>query len=69
MNDLQDLVIRADELTQAGEHEKAFLLLDAASDRGDAEAQYLSALMLESGIGTTQDIEPYFPRVSRRICA
>ena len=57
MRDIQDLVNCAQELTQAGEHEDAFLLLDAAACRGDPKAQYMAALMLDSGTGTIQDIE------------
>jgi TPR repeat protein len=57
MSELQDLVRRAEELLQAGENEDAFLLLEAAANRADPQAQYLASLMLEAGIGTIQDIE------------
>ena len=55
MNGAEELVKQAIELTKAGEHEDAFLILDAAASRGDPEAKYLAALMLESGIGAIQD--------------
>ena len=57
MSKTQELLNRAEELMKLGEHEDAFLFFDAASNLGDPKAQYHSALMLESGIGTTQDAE------------
>ena len=51
-----DLFNRASELSEIGKYDDAFALLYSASNRGDPKAQYLSALMLESGVGTVQDI-------------
>ena len=51
-----DLFNRVTALRAMGKHEDAFVLLNAASNRGDPKAQYQSALMLESGVGIRQDI-------------
>ena len=52
-----DLFSTVAALRAMGKHEDAFVLLSDASNRGDPKAQYQSALMLESGVGTTQDIK------------
>jgi TPR repeat protein len=51
-----DIFNKAIALSEIGMYEDAFALLNSASNRGDPKAQYLSALMLESGVGTIQDI-------------
>jgi hypothetical protein len=44
MSSTQDLVNRTVELGQAGEHENAFLLLDAAASRTDPKTQYFCCM-------------------------
>lgn len=51
-----DLFNRASELSEMGKYEDSFALLYSASNCGDSKAQYLSAVMLESGVGTIQDM-------------
>ena len=50
-----DLVHQAIELNQMGKHHEAFLLLDAEAERRNPKAQYLTAVMLDSGTGTIQN--------------
>jgi len=57
MSDAEGLIEQAFDLTQAGENTAAFALLEAAANSGDSKAKYLAALMLESGIGTLQDVD------------
>jgi TPR repeat protein len=52
----EEIFDKASELGKLGKHKDSFLLLHSASNRGNPKAQYLSALMLESGIGTIQDV-------------